>query len=116
VKAKILDGSLQGVEFEISNETVKNLEEQKRIKSIPNDVRVGQIYKISSTKFMIASTGQVEYNEAGLTIIGSKWGSCGCYDSSICIGHKPYKQLRKILLEKKATYLGTFNEIFKEIN
>jgi len=112
MKAYILDGSLKGVEFEISDETIKNLE---RINNIPKTIFVGQVYKIENSKYMIVCIGggQKIGDNKGLTAVGGY--DCGCWNSGILDGPVAQDLFRQKLIDLEAKYLGMFNEIFKEI-
>ena len=90
------------------------IQEEIKNKSIPL-VSVGQVYKHNDFKYMVASMGSSKCGTAGLPIVGASFYS-GCYSSDLLIGERTFVELKKVLIEKKAKYLGRFNEVFKERN
>lgn len=87
-------------------EEVKRLEKILDEGNIPGEVYVGQVYETLGSIQMVAS---LDSGNVGLTSVGI-WS--GCYASSVLTGVLTYDALRKLLIQKKAKYLGEFNEIF----
>lgn len=89
-------------------------EEQRLLKElretkIPKTIWVGQIYEIQGILKMVAVFDNGDY---GLTSVGAE---AGCYSSAILIGTLPSKEMRQLLIDKKAKYLGRFIEVFKRV-
>ena len=102
MKARITSGELNGVEFELSDETIKSILDNK----IPIEIRVGQVYRIVDSLYMVATFD--DSRDYGLTCVDA-WA--GCYSSN-CVGTRSREGLRKLLTEKNAKYIGMFNNIF----
>jgi len=97
-------------------------EEEKRIKKEINDKRIplnvqpGQVYKIPgiSSPKMVACFNTISWFGVGLTAVGSSFS--GCFSSSVLKGTTTKPELRQILIDKNAEYLGTFVEVFERRN
>lgn len=88
------------------NDEIVRLRKEIMEGNIPKTILVGQVYKTQSGTHMIAALGE---NTIGLTSVG-----CfpGCYTSVILIGSHTKEEIREVLVNKKAVYLGHFFDVF----
>jgi len=95
-------------DIESLNKELTKLIKEKDEGNIPQRIYGGQVFLVCHSTMMVAYIGG---GKAGLTVVDSC--SAGCYNSDILEGPVDnINKIRDVLVQKKAKYLGSFNDLF----
>ena len=97
-----------GKEVKLSKETTERLKKEL-LHNIPRSICVGQIFGCYGENYMVASLGS-DSSKVGLTNVGGSYS--GCYNTELLTGVRSREEVRQLLIDKDAEYLGYFNEVF----
>jgi len=98
------DGTVIKISEETENEIRKAFGH-----NIPEEVKFGDVFCLDDHRYMLCAVGSSCFGFTGLN------NSCGCWNSAKLGG--PYNnrpEMRRVLIERGAKYMGNFEEIYKE--
>ena len=95
-------------DIESLNKELTKLIKEKDEGNIPQRVRCGDVFSVYHNTVMVAYVGE---GKVGLTCLTGS--STGCWNSAILDGPvKDTCKIREVLVQKKAKYLGRFENLF----